>query len=89
MEPTTIGKLRYLFRRPRFPIICAVGDNLKFTPGVAAKLFTAVGDVNIHMISQGSSEINVTFVVEDDAVETVARRLHEQFFSDLDSTVFG
>ncbi len=70
-------------------IVCVVGDNLKFKPGVAAQLFNAVSDTNIHMISQGASEINVTFVIDNNQVDNVARRLHKQFFSEVDDTVFA
>jgi aspartate kinase len=69
-------------------IVCVVGDNLKFTPGVAAKLFQSIGDTNIHMISQGASEINLTFVIENRHVDNVARKLHKEFFAEVDSTVF-
>src|ERR1041384_56734 len=50
-------------------IVCVVGDNLKFTPGVAARLFQAVESTNINMISQGASEINVTFVIDEGDVD--------------------
>ncbi|MBI3650936.1 MAG: lysine-sensitive aspartokinase 3 [Acidobacteria bacterium] len=69
-------------------IVCVVGDNLKFTPGVAARLFQAISNFNIHMISQGASEINLTFVVENRDVEKVVRQLHQEFFAEVDSTVF-
>ena len=69
-------------------IVCVVGDNLKFKSGVAAKLFNAVSDTNIHMISQGASEINVTFVIDNSQVDEVARRLHSEFFTEVDPTVF-
>jgi aspartate kinase len=45
--------------------------------------------VKIRMISQGASEINLTFVIEEDAVLDVVRRLHKTFFSDLDPEVFA
>jgi aspartate kinase len=41
------------------------------------------------MISQGASEINLTFVVEEDVVTDVVQRLHKTFFSDLDPEVFA
>jgi aspartate kinase len=41
------------------------------------------------MISQGASEINLTFVIEEDAVPQVIRQLHKTFFSDLDPEVFA
>jgi aspartate kinase len=70
-------------------IVCVVGDNLKFTPGIAGRLFTAIGDANINMISHGASEINLTFVTDESEVAGVVGRLHEAFFSDLDPEVFA
>jgi aspartate kinase len=70
-------------------IFCVVGDNLKFTPGVAARLFRAIQPANVNMISQGASEINLTFVIDESEVERVARSLHVEFFSEVDPEVFG
>jgi aspartate kinase len=61
-------------------IVCLVGQNLKFTPGVAARVFRAVEDVNVLMISQGASRRNVSFVVDEKDVEGAVRRLHAEFF---------
>jgi len=41
------------------------------------------------MISQGASEINLTFVVEEDDMVDAVQRLHKEFFSDLDPAVFA
>ena len=41
------------------------------------------------MMGQGASEINLTFVVEEEDVPGVIRRLHSTFFSDLDPAVFA
>lgn len=70
-------------------IVCIVGENIRMTPGVAGKVFTAIGDHNVRMISQGASEINITFVIEEDEVPDVVRRLHDAFFSDVDPEVFA
>jgi aspartate kinase len=70
-------------------IVCVVGDNLKFTPGVAGRLFSAIGNANINMISQGASEINLTFVTDERDVAGVVERLHDAFFTDVDPTVFA
>jgi aspartate kinase len=62
-------------------VIAVVGERMAGSPGVAGQLFTALGDkgINIRMISQGSSEANISFVVnKDDAQETV-RVLHSVF----------
>ena len=70
-------------------IICVVGDNLKFTAGVAARLFQAIENTNVNMISQGASEINLTFVIDDSDADRVVRRLHEVFFAEVDAEVFA
>ena len=69
-------------------IVCVVGDNLKFTPGVAARLFQAIENTNVNMISQGASEINLTFVIDDADVDRVVRLLHDHFLREVDSSVF-
>ncbi|HKP86990.1 MAG TPA: lysine-sensitive aspartokinase 3 [Blastocatellia bacterium] len=70
-------------------IVCVVGDNLRFTPGVAARLFNTIGDANVNMISHGASEINLTFVIEESEVNRVVMRLHEEFFKEADPEVFA
>jgi aspartate kinase len=70
-------------------IVCVVGDNLKFTPGVAARLFGAIENTNVNMISQGASEINLTFVIDDGDVDRVVCRLHDEFFAEADPEVFA
>jgi aspartate kinase len=73
----------------RKAIVCLVGENIKSTPGIAAKVFSAIPDANIHMISQGASEINISFVIDEDAVPDVVSRLHRTFFSQVDPEVFA
>ena len=57
------------------------GDNLRMSKGVAGRIFSALKDVNLRMISQGASEINVGFVVEEPEVVTAVNNLHREFFS--------
>jgi aspartate kinase len=61
-------------------IVCLVGQDIKYTPGLAARMFRTIEDVNVLMISQGASRRNVSFVVEERDVEQVVRRLHAEFF---------
>jgi aspartate kinase len=63
-------------------IVCLVGQNLKYTPGIAGRIFGVLDDVNVLMISQGASRRNVSFVVEGADVENVVCRLHRAFFED-------
>jgi aspartate kinase len=64
--------------------VSVVGDNLRMSRGVAGRIFSALKDVNLRMISQGASEINVGFVVEESEVVTAVRNLHREFFSGLE-----
>ncbi|HYG81876.1 MAG TPA: lysine-sensitive aspartokinase 3 [Pyrinomonadaceae bacterium] len=61
-------------------VICVVGEGLRDARGVAAKIFTAVRDINVMLISQGASSINLTFVVDESHAERAVRQLHEAFF---------
>ena len=55
---------------------------------MAAQVFGDGRDINVRMISQGASEINMSFVVEEADVPGAIQRLHARFFSDLDPEVF-
>ncbi len=71
-------------------IVCLVGENLKRTPGMPAKIFNLVDDVHIHMISQGASEINLSFVINESDLEKVIKSLHNYFFGgDYDKNIFA
>jgi aspartate kinase len=69
-------------------IVCLVGENIRYTPGVARRVFNSLDGINIRMISQGASLLNISFVVaEADLLRTVTA-LHEEFFATLDPNVF-
>jgi aspartokinase len=55
---------------------------MKHTPGIASRIFGALGEaeVNIEMVSEGASEINLTLVVDEKSAEQSVRVLHEEFF---------
>jgi len=84
-----LAKLADVKYEGRKAIICLVGENLRDTPGVAGLVFRELSDKKIRMISQGASEINLTFVIEEDEVPEVIRRLHKTFFSELDEEIFA
>jgi aspartate kinase len=65
---------------PARAIVCVVGDGLRTTPGIAARVFATVADINVSLISQGASRVNLTFVVDEARVADVVRRLHEALF---------
>ena len=62
-------------------IICVVGEGLRGTPGIAARVFSTISDINVTLISQGASSINFTFAIEEERVKEAVTRLHEEFFA--------
>jgi aspartate kinase len=62
-------------------VIAVMGANMKGTLGVASKIFstTAKKGINIRMIAQGSSELNISFVVKEKDAAAVVRAIHEEF----------
>jgi aspartate kinase len=73
---------------PDQAIVCLVGENIRYTPGVAARVFDALHNVNIRMISQGASLLNLSVVVAEKDLRHAVEVLHAEFFSKLDPEVF-
>jgi aspartate kinase len=69
-------------------IVCLVGDNIRYTPGVAMRVFGALDGINIRMISQGASLLNLSFVVAETDLHRTVQALHNEFFAELDAEVF-
>jgi len=69
-------------------LICMVGEDIRGQSGISGRLFSAIRHVNVRMISQGASEINMSFMIEESDVEEAVRSLHAEFFVDPDPTVF-
>ncbi len=61
--------------------ISVIGEGMRGTPGIASKVFKAVAErnINIKMIAQGSSEINISFVVDPDDGEEAVRAIFQIF----------
>ena len=66
---------------PDQAIVCLVGENIRYTPGVAARVFGALQDMNIRMISQGASLLNLSIVVAEKDLRHAVESLHAEFFS--------
>ena len=69
-------------------LICMVGEDIRGHNGIAGEVFTAIKHVNVRMISQGASEINMSFMIEEEDAEEAIRSLHAVFFADPDETIF-
>ena len=69
-------------------IVCMVGDNIRYTPGVSSRAFTALKDINVRMISQGASLLNISVVVAAADLKSAVESLHREFFTDPDPAAF-
>jgi aspartate kinase len=69
-------------------LVCMVGEDIRGQNGIAAQVFSAIRHINVRMISQGASEINMSFMIDEDDADEAVRSLHAAFFKDPDPTVF-
>ncbi|MEO6334530.1 MAG: lysine-sensitive aspartokinase 3 [Pyrinomonadaceae bacterium] len=65
---------------PGYAVICVVGEGLRASTGLASKIFSTINDVNIALVSHGASAVNLTFVVKEEVVADVIKKLHGEFF---------
>ena len=69
-------------------LVALVGDGVGDRSGIAGRIFQALNGVNVHMISQGASKLNLSFVIADADVVRAVSLLHAEFFTELDPRVF-
>jgi aspartate kinase len=69
-------------------IVCMVGENIRHTPGVAARAFGALKDIKVRMISEGASLLNISLVVAAADLQRAVESLHREFFSHPDPAAF-
>ena len=82
LEMNLLGKVvKRIDTTPNVSIIAVIGSGMKGTVGIASKVFHAAQkrDVNVMMIAQGSSELNLAFVVKDNDCKSVLQSLHQEF----------
>jgi aspartokinase/homoserine dehydrogenase 1 len=80
-EELASGVIDNVTARPGMAVIAVVGDGMAGSPGVAARVFSALatGGINVVAIAQGSSERNISFAVEGNDAAEAARRVHAAF----------
>ncbi len=80
-EELHAGLIDTVSARDGLAVIAVVGEGMAGTPGIASRVFAAMGEggVNVIAVAQGSSERNISFVVEQVQASEAARRIHEAF----------
>ena len=69
-------------------LVCMVGEDIRGRNGMAAQVFTAIRHINVRMISQGASEINMSFMIDEEDADEAVRSLHAAFFQNPDPEIF-
>lgn len=77
----TIKDLEAITYQDGLVIVAVVGEGMRHQPGVAGKIFSALGrcQANVLAIAQGSSERNISFIIEEKDMPKVLRNLHDEF----------
>ena len=83
-----LGKIADVKLEGHKALVCLVGEDIRGHNGIAGQVFAAISHINVRMISQGASEINMSFMIEESDVEEAIRSLHAEFFAEPDATVF-
>jgi aspartokinase len=75
------GRVARLWEEPGMAIVAVVGAGMRGTPGVAGRVFGTLGQhrINIVAIAQGSSELNISFVIREDEVARAVPAIHDAF----------
>jgi len=82
---STLADVKYEGKKA---LVCMVGEDIRGQNGIAAQVFNAIRHINVRMISQGASEINMSFMIEEDDADEAVRSLHAAFFKEPDPAIF-
>ncbi len=76
------GQIREISKEENLSIVAVVGEDMRHTPGISGKVFDALGKngVNIIAIAQGSSELNISFIIKNEELKKALNVLHDALF---------
>ena len=83
------GKIQPIEVENGLAALAIVGENMKKTPGMSGMLFYALGrnGINVRAIAQGSSEYNISVIIEQADLNKALNAVHDAFFTDLNKTL--
>jgi len=70
-------------------VLAVVGENMKHTPGMSGRLFASLGrnGINVRAIAQGSSEYNISVIINQADLSKALNAVHDAFFTELKKTL--
>lgn len=77
-----LGSVNRVLIESDLATVAIVGENMKYTPGIAGKLFETLGKSGISVIAcaQGASEVNISFVIKNHSLRKALNSIHDSFF---------
>jgi len=77
-----LGSINRVLLESDLATVAIVGENMKYTPGIAGKLFETLGKSGISVIAcaQGASEVNISFVIKNKYLRKALNSIHDSFF---------
>lgn len=77
-----LGSINRVQLESELATVAIVGENMKYTPGIAGKLFETLGKSGISVIAcaQGASEVNISFVIKNKHLRKALNSIHDSFF---------
>lgn len=81
-QEIALGSMNRVLVEYGLATVAIVGENMKYSPGIAGKLFTTLGRSGISVIAcaQGASERNISFVVKQESLRKAINSIHDSFF---------
>ncbi|WP_419032559.1 bifunctional aspartate kinase/homoserine dehydrogenase I [Dysgonomonas gadei] len=78
----SLGSINRVLLESELATVAIVGENMKYTPGIAGKLFETLGKSGISVIAcaQGASEVNISFVIKNKYLRKALNSIHDSFF---------
>ncbi|NDV69475.1 bifunctional aspartate kinase/homoserine dehydrogenase I [Dysgonomonas sp. 25] len=77
-----MGSINRVQLETELATVAIVGENMKYTPGIAGRLFETLGKSGISVIAcaQGASEVNISFVIRNKYLRKALNSIHDSFF---------
>lgn len=77
-----MGSINKILLEENLATVAIVGENMKYTPGIAGRLFSTLGKSGISVIAcaQGASEVNISFVIKKTHLRKALNSIHDSFF---------
>lgn len=77
-----LGSINRVQLEQELATVAIVGENMKYTPGIAGKLFETLGKSGISVVAcaQGASEVNISFVIKNKYLRKALNSIHDSFF---------